>query len=147
MIRNLVVFAVLAVAATTLAQDNQPASQPQGPAQSTQPAAPSAPATVLKFTSRLVVVDVIATDHKGNQVTDLKREDFTVQEDGKEQQLRVFEVQAPSQAAEPAALQNTAVKLAPNIFINAPRFKPSTILNVLLLDALNTRTIDQKRAR
>lgn len=108
---------------------------------------PGEPATVLKFTSRLVVVDVIATDHKGNPVTDLKREDFTVQEDGKEQQLRVFEFQPPSQASEPVLAQNTAVKLAPNIFSNAPRFKPSTILNVLLLDALNTKTIDQKRAR
>lgn len=165
MIRNFVVFVVLAIAAATLAQDNQPASQPQGVAQSTQPAqpapapaqpaasqvqttpAPSQPATVLKFTSRLVVVDVIATDHKGNPVTDLKREDFTVQEDGKEQPLRVFEFQAPSHAPEPATAQDAAVKLAPNIFSNAPRFKPSTLLNVLLLDALNTKTIDQKRAR
>src|SRR5947209_5271954 len=75
MIRNFVVFVVLAIAAATLAQDNQPASQPQGGAQSTQPAqpasapaqpaasqvqttsAPSQPATVLKFTSRLVVVN------------------------------------------------------------------------------------------
>ena len=160
MTRNFVVFAVLAIAAATVAQDNQPASQPQGtqPApQASAPAQPAAnqvqtpasgePATVLKFTSRLVVVDVIATDHKGNPVTDLKREDFAVQEDGKEQQLRVFEFQPPSQASEPVIAQNTAVKLAPNIFSNAPRFKPSTILNVLLLDALNTKTIDQKRAR
>ena len=96
MIRNLIVFAVLAIAAATLAQDHQPASasQSQGPAQSTQPIpqasapaqpvanqaqtpVPGGPATVLKFTSRLVVVDVIATDHKGNPVTDLKRDDFT----------------------------------------------------------------------
>lgn len=162
MIRNLVVFTILAVAAATVAQDNQPASQTSAPAQPAQPAAQtpgqaqapvatavasSEPATVLKFTSRLVVVDVIATDHKGNPVTDLKREDFTVQEDGKDQQLKVFEFRAPGHDAEPAIAQSTPAGLAPNIFSNAPRFKPSTILNVLLLDALNTRTIDQKRAR
>ncbi|HEY6352491.1 MAG TPA: hypothetical protein VI636_24090, partial [Candidatus Angelobacter sp.] len=33
-------------------------------------------ATVLKYTSRLILVDVIVTDHKGDPVRDLKAEDF-----------------------------------------------------------------------
>src|SRR5260370_28956928 len=77
---------------------------PQHPAASASPApqaSPSAPgaqpkapvyetATVLKAITRLVVVDVVATDKKGEAVTDLERADFTLLEDGKEQQIRVF---------------------------------------------------------
>lgn len=46
--------------------------------------------TVLRATTRLVILDVVATDEKGQPVADLKAEDFTVLEDGKPQQLIDF---------------------------------------------------------
>src|SRR5215469_14020225 len=52
-------------------------------------------ATVLKATTRLVIVDVVATDGKGQAIKDLERPDFRLLEDGKEQQIRVFSFQEP----------------------------------------------------
>lgn len=53
--------------------------------------AQDAPQT-LRTTTRLVQVDVVAVDRKGNPVRDLAREDFTLLEEGKEQPLRIFSV-------------------------------------------------------
>src|SRR6266446_5043216 len=49
----------------------------------------SAPA--IRATTELVLVNVIARDKKGNLVRDLKREDFTVLEDGQKQQVSSFD--------------------------------------------------------
>src|ERR1700726_2369398 len=43
--------------------------------------------------SNLVVVDVYARDKSGKPVLDLKKEDFTLLEDGKPQVISVFELQ------------------------------------------------------
>lgn len=109
-------------------------------------------ATVLKYTSRLILVDVIATDHKGDPVRDLKAEDFTLTEDGEKQQVRIFEFQTPADSSPPsnssASGTNSAlIKLAPNVFTNAPRYNPTRALNVVLLDALNTTSTNQAYAR
>src|SRR5215467_12755690 len=64
--------------------------QPSSP-QAQSPAAPSLP--VLKATTRLVVVDVVATDGKGEPVADLTADDFTVLEDGKPQKISGFSFQ------------------------------------------------------
>jgi VWFA-related protein len=101
--------------------------------------------TVLRYTTRLVVVDVIATDHKGNPVTDLKKEDFTLEEDGKGQQIDVFSFQTP--AGTGPATAHVLPKLRPNIITNAPRYDVSRALTVLLLDGLNTETKNQVYAR
>src|ERR1700682_6317590 len=88
--------------------------------------------SVLRATTRLVVVDVVAIDDKGNPVTGLKAEDFTVLEDGKPQTVRDFSFQTPKTAV-PAP-----IKLAPGVVTNAPQFGDSSSLNVILLDAINT---------
>src|SRR5437899_3160031 len=49
----------------------------------------SAPA--IRATTELVLVNVVARDKKGNLVRDLKREDFTVLEDGQKQQVSSFD--------------------------------------------------------
>src|SRR6266403_2073205 len=56
-----------------------------GPAQ--QSPAPQA----IRATTELVLVNVVARDKKGNLVRDLKREDFTVLEDGQKQQVSSFD--------------------------------------------------------
>src|SRR5579871_3392418 len=66
---------------------NPQSSNPQSKEQKPAPVYESA--TVLKTITRLVVVDVVAADKNG-PVTNLERNDFTILEDGKEQQIRVF---------------------------------------------------------
>jgi len=44
----------------------------------------------IRATTELVLVNVVARDKKGNLVRDLKREDFTVLEDGQKQQVPVL---------------------------------------------------------
>jgi VWFA-related protein len=108
-------------------------------------------ATVLKATTRLVVVDVVATGKRGEAVTDLERPDFTVLEDGKEQTVRIFSFQQPKTPAAgqagPAGVVPAALKLPDNVFTNAPRYTPSSALNVVLLDALNTTLPHQAYVR
>jgi len=72
-------------------------------------------ATVLKTITRLVVVDVVATDKNG-PVTNLERGDFTILEDGKEQQIRVFNFQQPHQM--PANALQAERKLPENVYTN-----------------------------
>ena len=101
--RNIIPVLVLVLAfAVALAQ--QTASPAAGEATTTlQNAAPTPPqpqsepvegtATVLKVKTRLVIVDVIALDHKGAPVTDLKADDFILQEENQPQKIRVFNFQ------------------------------------------------------
>jgi VWFA-related protein len=53
----------------------------------------------IRVTTELVLVNVIARDKKGNLVKDLKREDFTVFEDGKKQDISSFDFENVDQLA------------------------------------------------
>src|ERR1039458_7763774 len=67
-----------------------------------QPGAPSVPKGTYKFevNSQLVVVNVSAKDKNGAPLDGLKPADFTITEDGKTQQVEVFEFQRLEEAAE-----------------------------------------------
>ncbi len=58
-------------------------------AQQSTPAAASDP-QVFRTESRLVLVDTVVTDKKGNYIRDLAQKDFKVWEDGKEQTITSF---------------------------------------------------------
>ncbi len=155
-------FLVLVIAAGMKPQTATPAASGETKTASPQAAAPaqtaapaptneqkSAPvyesATVLKSITRLVVVDVVATDKNG-AVTDLDRDDFTVLEDGKPQKIRVFNFQQPRMSASGGALV-TPPKLPENVYSNVARYNASSALNVILLDALNTNLPNQAYVR
>ncbi len=135
--------ATMVLAASCLAQQTAQAQTPaskddQAAAPAQQPAYETS--AVLKVKTRLVVVDVVARDAKGAPVTDLKQEDFTVIEDGKEQKLRIFNFQHPDDSlAAPAQSPANGV----NVVDNLPHFKPGRALNVILMDALNTSRVNQ----
>jgi len=59
--------------------------------------------SVIRTEARLVLVDTVVTDKKGNYIRDLTQKDFKVWEDGKEQQLTSFsfEERASSTNAQP----------------------------------------------
>jgi VWFA-related protein len=64
-------------------------AQPQPPADSQAQAKP--PASSIRVTSELVLANVVVRDKKGNLIRDLKKEDFTLFEDGKKQQISTFD--------------------------------------------------------
>jgi VWFA-related protein len=146
------VFALLLVASLSmgvLSQTGQTAPPPTPPSQGTAAPQQQAPvyetATVLKAITRLVVVDVVATNGKGEAITNLTKEDFTLLEDGKPQGIRTFSLQqaAPEKGQNPGALP----ALPDNITTNIPRYNVNNALNIILIDALNTTTLNQAYAR
>ena len=80
-----------------------------------QPASPEQELPAIRVTTRLVLVDVIATDKDGKHVTDLKPEDFVLEDSGKKQTLSVFSL-------EQTAAQGLLPTLPPNIYSNRPQF-------------------------
>lgn len=78
-------FAVMAVAAPLRAQTQEPAKPEAQPQQQ-----PLATSPVIRTESRVVLVDAVVTDKKGNYVHDLTQKDFKVYEDNKEQAVTSF---------------------------------------------------------
>jgi VWFA-related protein len=99
------------------------------------------PVITIRANTRLVVVDVVVTDKKGQAITSLKAEDFTVEENGKKQKVSVF--------VPPGVANRTATGPAPTgVFSNHPEnVSPAGIPTVLLLDAANSAFKDQAYAR
>jgi len=64
------------------------AQEPAKPATTTEQTPPVAP--VIKTESRIVLVDTVVTDKKGNYIRDLRQENFKVFEDNKEQTITSF---------------------------------------------------------
>src|ERR1035438_7096699 len=120
------------------------------PAQQSVPDAPAPQQeTLIRSTVRLVQVSVVLRSKKGNPVTDLKPEDFTVLDEGKPQKIAFFTPATPpakpqSQSAPRASL------LPPNAFTNRYDLKgqdPPAAATVVLFDALNTAPNDQSFVR
>src|SRR5712675_1518171 len=79
---------LLNVSLSVLAQD-APQSQPSQASQQTQQ--PQQPQYCVRVTSELVLVNVVVRDKRANLITDLKKDDFTLLEDGKRQAISTFE--------------------------------------------------------
>jgi VWFA-related protein len=94
-----------------------------------QPAGPSKP--TLKTNTRLVVVDVVATDSEGRPISGLNAPDFTVFEDGHPQKISGFNYQQGG-----TKVTQVVLHLPPNVVSNIPTQK-ATNLNVVVLDTLN----------
>ncbi|HEY3837771.1 MAG TPA: VWA domain-containing protein [Bryobacteraceae bacterium] len=93
--------------------------------------------------THLVQVNVIVRQH-GKPVSDLKKEDFRLYDNGKQQPLSVFSVEASN-----GALPASPVKLPPGVYTNKLTAKPGTpqSVTVILLDMFNLRVQDQMFAR
>ncbi|MGB7844172.1 MAG: VWA domain-containing protein [Candidatus Acidiferrum sp.] len=64
-----------------------------------QPQAPTRSGARLRVSTEIVLVNVIARDKHGNLIRDLKKEDFTVFEDGKKQELASFDFEKVDELA------------------------------------------------
>jgi VWFA-related protein len=110
-----------------------------GAAQGTGAAGQEANDFTLRAYSRLTVVDVTVVDAKENPVHGLPQSAFTVLEDGKPQPLKSFlEV-----GKETPVVTRQLPKLPPHIYTNLQPVPPSSSVNVLLMDSLNTTSQDQ----
>ena len=107
---------------------------------SAQQSSTDIPPITIRANTRLVVVDVVVKDKKGQPVSGLKPEDFTVEENGKKQKIANFTA--------PGADQNPPLPAPVGILTNRPEYlKPAGIPTVLLLDAANSHFIDQAYGR
>jgi VWFA-related protein len=95
----------------------------------------------LRVTTRFVEVGVVAESKQGEPVPDLKREDFRVFDQGREQQIASY---APAVAASRGPVRRPP----PNTFSNRlEQFGVPASATVILFDGLNTRVTDQAYAR
>lgn len=98
--------------------------------------------TTVRVTTRLVEVNVVVQDKKGEAITDLTRDDFEVTEQGKAQTISVFSIESNQKAF------GLAEALPPNTFSNMPsRSGASQNLTAILFDTLNTPITDQAYAK
>jgi VWFA-related protein len=114
----------------------------QAPAASGSPSPENEPITTFKTTTRMVTIDVVARDGKGNSLRDLKPDNFEVFEqieprrEKHPQQIKAFRA---TSVADLAGLDPGKPKMALGVYTNLVTMNrvpvPPTII---LLDALNT---------
>lgn len=110
--------------------------------QQAQPAAQPLPFT-LHLRTRLVVLDVVATNRAGQPVDGLTAGDFEVLEEGQPQRIRSFETPSAHTLAATAPAANKAAAFDPA----QPASFGQSPVTILVLDQLNTHFADSSFAR
>jgi len=110
-------------------------------AQEPAPAAPGQALTI-KVETRIVLVDVVATDKQGQAVPGLRENNFQITEDGIAQTISSFEEHKGA-----AATEIKLPPMPPNVFTNFPTTRYADSVNILLLDLLNTQPQNQAFVR
>ena len=139
----------ISIAALLSCLCNVAASQEKSPPQTAAPK--QEPPAVLKVTARLVTVDVVARDHKGNALRDLKADEFQITEQsasGKSQQrVATFRLLDRGLAEAPDA-ERAALQLPVGVYTNLVTTKNlSAPPTILLVDGLNTDAATQLQVR
>src|SRR5260221_4424206 len=98
---------------------------------------PTEPTSTIHVQSQLVLLDVVVTDSKGNVVTNLNRDDFSVYENGVAQEIRNFE---PLRADDVIPTKPTKDTSGNDNWRNAP-------LTIFVVDQLNTPFEESAYAR
>jgi VWFA-related protein len=124
-----ILFLFLAFTSCSLySQTEQP--QQEGPSNAQKP-----PEYVYRTTTRLVILDLVATDAQGRTISDLKPEEVQILENGKEQTKRDFSFLQPNPEQ---AAQQVNLHLPPDVYTNVRQYKGNSSYNIILLDVLNT---------
>jgi VWFA-related protein len=106
---------------------------------------------VLRVTTRLVQINVVITDKNGAPVRDLKKDDFAIFDQGREQKISFFSKESedglPANSAPlPAGIiSNRSTSVTSGGKVSAVQLPSS--LTVILLDGLNTSFPDQRDAK
>jgi VWFA-related protein len=118
---------------------------PTAPSQQTPAQAPQA----IRVATELVLVNVVARDKKGNLVRDLKREDFTVLEDGQKQQVSSFDFEKIDELALAGQTTPTATGSEAAVPGAAPSARPQATIDardrrlILLFFDFSAMEVDQ----
>jgi VWFA-related protein len=139
-----IAFVALLAVSVTVPFDNAAA---QSDAQN-KPPAPQ-PAHTFKSQTELVLVPVVVHGHDETHVPGLTKNDFIVQENRVDQKITVFEEVRTSGApvhrvATPGVFTNAVARTAAGA---GPSETPTSRLNIIVLDTINTPFLDQGRAR
>lgn len=127
------IVASMVIAVGVIAQQQDAAPQ--------EAAAPPPTAPALRVTTHLVLLDVIATSKDGKPVSDLKKEDFKVEENGKSQNISMFSLNQPTEEQAPP-------EAPAGVFTNRPAYHlPENGATILLIDGLNSPFVNQSYAR
>jgi VWFA-related protein len=106
-----------------------------------QAPSPAAPQKILKVRTELVTVPVVVTDRSGAHMHGLKKEDFVLSEDGKEQAVASFE-----EIREPKI--PPSISHRPNQFSNVlVQGEAPLPLTILVFDLVNTPSLEQAYAK
>jgi VWFA-related protein len=111
------------------------------PAANEAPPPPEARTTVLHTGVSLVLLDVVVTDHN-RPVRGLDQKRFHVFENGREHTISTF-----SEHAAAPLVRVAPANLPPHTYSNVPTFSEGSAVNVLLIDGLNTPTLNQNDVR
>lgn len=107
-----------------------------------QPAPRADSVPTFRAQTRVVLVDVIVADGKGQFIPALKADDFTLKEDGKPQKISGFNLfrYEPPRSLPP-------IQMPPHQYTNFTQQEPGGAVTILMLDVLNTPTLAQVNAR
>ena len=128
------------------------ASIPARPQERTSPPAPlQEPAGILKVTTRLVTVDVVARDRRGDPVRDLTANEFEIveQQGSRKSQQRIASFRLLDRALTKAPdLERAALDLPAGVYTNLVTTRElSAAPTILLVDGLNTDAVNQFQVR
>ena len=129
-------------AALAFAQGSGALRQAQGvPSQSRDAAAQTVP--IFRAGTTLVEFTIVATDQRGQPVTDLNQNEIAILQNGKPQPVAFFRFEGA--AFGPDAVEPVRESIAPGIFTNRPEYSPGPARNVtaIVIDSLNTLPEDQ----
>jgi VWFA-related protein len=124
--------------ATAMAKQAVAAADAQGSGQVPTGAPTRTAENTIRRNVSIVVLDGVALDAKGNVVTDLKRSDFHITEDGQAQTIRNFEAPGANSAPAGTDIESTA---------DLDRLTPRAPVNIILLDEFTTRFEDMAFGR
>ncbi len=105
----------------------------------TAPAGNSHTPPAFQSNVRVVLLDVVVSDGNGDPITGLTQDDFRVFEDGKPQKIASFKEHngAPLKMVD-------LPSMPPGTYTNYPAIENADSINVILMDSLNTQTLDQE---
>jgi VWFA-related protein len=146
MLRSFQCILGLAFALSTLAsaQTPQPTSA-VAPAAATATYSQPTPTTI-RTGAKLVVVDITVSDKNGTPLHNLKKEDFTVLENGNPQSVNTFEEHVALSASD-AVKFPPLPPMPPGVFTNITPAPINSAVNIILIDTLNTPSDDQAYVR
>jgi len=102
---------------------------------------------IFRAGTTLVEFSIVATDNRGQPVTDLKQDEIEIVQNGKPQAVAFFRFEGAAFA--PGAVDPPRESITPGIFTNRPEYTPGPARNVtaIVIDSLNTLPEDQVAVR